>query len=153
MTGLHRKAKLRISSLALLAAALLSSGSGRAQQSAVNFAPSASGQTIFVMPSHDIECTFTPQGGTATYKPQAGSPELSCDRREPKYARVILTPTFLQKFENLGNLGCCGTDHPFSYGARWSKGPFTCESQTGGLTCKRNDGRGFVITRERIDLF
>lgn len=126
---------------------------GQAQEAAIDFKPSASGQTIFVMPSGAIECTFTPQGGTATYKPQAGGPELSCDRRDPKYVRVIMTPTLLKKFDNVGDLGCCGADNPFRYGARWSKGPFSCTSETTGLSCRRADGRGFVMSRERVELF
>jgi hypothetical protein len=123
------------------------------QQNTADFAAGAGGQIIFVMPSHNVECTYTPQGGTATYKPFDGGPELSCDRRDPKYVRVVLTPKTLKRFDDVGDQGCCGIDNPLSYGSRWTKGPFACESAEIGLTCKRGDGRGFVISRERFELF
>jgi hypothetical protein len=122
-------------------------------QNAVDFAAGAGGQVTFVMPSNNVECTFTPQGGTATYKPFDGGPELSCDRSEPNYVRVVLTPKSLKRFDDVGDQGCCGTENPFRYGGHWSKGPFACDSTESGLTCKRNDGRGFVMSRERVDLF
>lgn len=122
-------------------------------QNTVDFAAAAGGQIIFVMPSHNVECTFTPQGGTAVYKPFDGGPELSCDRPEPKYVRVVLTPKSLKRLDDVGDQGCCGIENPFRYGGHWSKGPFACDSSASGLTCKRDDGRGFVISRERVDLF
>jgi hypothetical protein len=137
-----------------LAALTLSFSSGYAQQrNDVDFQASAAGQITFVMPSQNVECVYTPQGGTAIYKPVDDGPELSCDRRDPKYIRVTLTPRSLRRFDDVGDQGCCGADNPFRYGARWSKGPFVCESAETGLTCKRNDGRGFVISRERMDIF
>jgi hypothetical protein len=124
-----------------------------AQQTSIDFAANAGGQIVFVLPSHNVECTYTPKGGTATYKPFDGGPELSCDRRDPKYVRVVLTPKTLKRFDDVGDQGCCGTANPFRYGSRLSKGPFACESAEAGLTCKREDGRGFVMSRERVELF
>jgi hypothetical protein len=127
---------------------------GRAQQPGeVSFAANPSGQIVFVMPSHNVECTYTPQGGTATYKPSDGGPELSCDRRDPKYVRIVLTPKSLKRFDDVGDQDCCGTENPFRYGGHWSKGPFDCTSAETGLTCKRVDGRGFVMRRESADFF
>jgi hypothetical protein len=122
-------------------------------QDAVDFPADSGGQITFVMPSHNVQCIYTPQGGSPTYKPFDGGPELSCDRLEPKYVRVVITPKSVKRFDDVGDQGCCGTENPFRYGGRWSKGPFTCESGEAGLTCKRNDGRGFVMSRERVDLF
>lgn len=119
----------------------------------VTFPPGANGQVTFVMPSNNVECTFTPAGGTPVYKPADGGPELSCDRREPKYVRVALTPKSIKRFDNVGDQGCCGTTNPFPYGTRWSRGPFTCESLETGLVCRNADGRGFSISRANIELF
>jgi hypothetical protein len=124
-----------------------------AQQTSIDFAADAGGQIVFVLPSHNVECTYTPKGGTTTYKPFDGGPELSCDRPDPKYVRVVLTPKTLKRFDDVGDQGCCGTTNPFRYGSRWSKRPFVCESAEAGLTCKREDGRGFVMSRERVELF
>src|ERR1700759_3192727 len=99
-----------------------------AQQNSVDFPASASGQVTFVMPSHNVECTYTPKGGTEIYKPLDGGPELSCDRRDPKYVRVVLTPKTLKRFDDVGDQRCCGAENPFRYGGRWSKVPFICES-------------------------
>ena len=129
----------------------LSSGPALAQLAV--FPPDANGQVTFVMPSHNVECTYTPAGGTAVYKPFDGGPELSCDRREPKYVRVILTPKSIRRFDDVGDQGCCGTSNPFPYGMRWSRGPFTCESLETGLVCRNADGRGFTVSRANVDLF
>jgi hypothetical protein len=40
---------------------------------------------------------------------------------------------------------CCGSNNTLRDGARWSGGPFACESSAAGLSCKRGDGRGFAI--------
>ena len=69
-----------------------------AQQTSIDFAANAGGQIVFVLPSHNVECTYTPKGGTAIYKPFDGGPELNCDRRDPKYVRVVLTPRTLKTF-------------------------------------------------------
>ena len=137
----------------LLIALLLVPTAIPAQQNNVEFTAGAGGQITFVMPSHNVECTYTPRGGTEIYKPFDGGPELSCDRRDPKYVRVVLTPKTLKRFDDVGDQGCCGAENPFLYGSRWSKGPFVCESAEAGLTCKRADGRGFIISRGRFDLF
>ena len=118
----------------------------------VTFRAEASGQTSFVMPSQNIGCTYTPAGGTPLYKPFDGGPELSCDRIDPTYVRVVLTPSSLRRFDLVDDQGCCGVENVFAYGSRWSAGPFTCESATSGLTCMRGDGRGFVISRATVEL-
>jgi hypothetical protein len=137
--------------LALAGAAILSPGSAFAQLAV--FQPDANGQVVFVMPSHNVECTFTPAGGTPVYKPFDGGPELSCDRRDPKYVRIVLTPKSIKRFDNVGDQGCCGSANPFPYGMRWSRGPFGCESQETGLVCRNADGRGFSVSRSNIELF
>jgi hypothetical protein len=35
----------------------------------VSFAADKNGQINFVMPSQNVQCTYTPAGGTETYKP------------------------------------------------------------------------------------
>src|ERR1700743_3011276 len=136
-----------------LTALMLMPAASFAQQTNIDFAAGAGGQITFVLPSHNVECTYTPQGGPPTYKPLDGGPELSCDRRDPKYVRVVMTPKTLKRFDGVGDQSCCGADNPLSYGSHWSKGPFACEAAEAGLTCKRADGRGFVISRERVELF
>ena len=88
-----------------------------AQQAAASTAES-NGQIIFVMPSHNVECTYTPAGGTSNYKPFDGGPELNCDRPEPKYVRLVLTPKSVKRFDDAGDQGCCGTRNPFPYGSQ-----------------------------------
>jgi hypothetical protein len=117
------------------------------------FSPDAGGQVTFVMPSHNVECTYTPAGGTPVYKPSDGGPELSCDRREPRYLRIVLTPKSIKRFDDVGDQGCCGTKNPFPYGMRWSRGPFVCESLETGLTCRNSDGRGFAVSRQNVEMF
>ncbi|MEW9614214.1 hypothetical protein AB3G45_10340 [Shinella sp. S4-D37] len=105
----------------------------------------------FVMPSGNIGCIYIPEGGTATYEPADGGPELSCDRVEPKYVRATLGRSGKAVVRtNVGDRGCCGGDRIIPYGETWSAGPFTCFSERTGLTCKRDDGHSFLLSRTRL---
>ncbi len=109
------------------------------------------GQIIFSTPSANIECTYTPAGGTPAYKPVGGGPELSCDRAKPTYVNVSLGRTGpARQISNPAEQPCCSTDNVLAYGAKWSQGPFTCKSAEKGLTCTRSDGHGFFIGQKTI---
>jgi hypothetical protein len=135
-----------------LSLSCLMTGAAQAQTPAT-FPVDASGQINFVLPSKNIGCTFTPQGGTTVYQPFDGGPELSCDRIEPQYVRLVLTPKQVRRFDNVGDRGCCDESNVLQYGSRWSHGPFTCDSAQSGLTCKRSDGRGFSVSRASIKVY
>lgn len=105
----------------------------------------------FVMPSGNIGCIYTPMGGTEVYQPADGGPELSCDRVAPKYLRATLGRSGKAVVRtNVGDQGCCGAERTLDYGETWSAGPFTCFSQRTGLTCKRDDGHSFLLSRARV---
>ena len=105
----------------------------------------------FVMPSGNIGCIYIPEGGTATYRPADGGPELSCDRVEPKYLRATLGRAGKAVVRtNVGDRGCCGGEKVIPYGDVWSAGPFTCSSERTGLTCRRDDGHSFLLSRARV---
>ena len=105
----------------------------------------------FVMPSGNIGCTYIPEGGTEMYQPADGGPELSCDRIEPKYLRATLGRSGKAVVRtNVGDQGCCGAENTVDYGQTWSAGPFTCYSERTGLTCERNDGHSFLLSRARV---
>jgi hypothetical protein len=120
---------------------------------AVDFTANDQGQIEFVLPSGNIGCVFTPRGGTDNYQPAGGGPELSCDRVEPHYVRVILGPSGMAKrYTDVGDASCCGGG-TFAYGKTWVMGPFRCKSSTAGLSCSRDDGRGFSMSRKAIKIF
>jgi hypothetical protein len=121
-------------------------------QTPVSFPAAQNGQISFVLPSQNIGCTFTPKGGTPVYQPFDGGPELSCDRIAPQYVRVVLTPQNMRRFDDVGDRDCCAADNVLPYGARWPHPPFTCDSAATGLTCRREDGRGFSMSRSAITL-
>ena len=105
----------------------------------------------FVMPSGNIGCVYIPEGGTDVYQPEDGGPELSCDRMEPKYVRATLGRSGKAVIlSDVGDQGCCGGDSTVDYGQTWSAGPFTCYSERTGLTCERNDGHSFLLSRARL---
>jgi len=106
---------------------------------------------LFVMPSGNIGCVYIPEGGTETYQPADGGPELSCDRVEPKYLRATLGRSGRAVVRtNVGDQGCCGGETVVPYGKTWSAGPFTCYSERTGLTCERDDGHSFLLSRARV---
>jgi len=120
---------------------------------AIDFAENDQGQIEFVMPSGNIGCVYTPKGGTDTYQPVGGGPELSCDRVEPAYVRVILGPKGKAvKIAGVGDASCCGSDNVFDYGEVWKMGPFSCSSATSGLACVRGT-HGFTMSRRKVTAY
>lgn len=132
--------------VALCAVALPASGKEQ------RFTPQPNGQVSFTMPSGNVGCVYTPKGGTSTYKPANGGPEISCDRIEPSYINVVLGPEGPAVLtENPGEQGCCGGDNVFAYGNTAHLGGFICSSSTGGLTCETADRRhGFCVAKARM---
>ncbi len=124
-----------------------------AQPAALDFPPAPNGYTSFSMPSGNVECIFTPAGGSKVYQPLDGGPELSCDRLAPAYVRLTLTPKRVQRYDKVSDQNCCGADNPLPYGAQWRKDGFICDSAQSGLVCKRADGKGFSISRAQIGVF
>jgi len=113
----------------------------------------AAEQIEFVLPSGNIGCIYTPKGGVPNYQPVDGGPELSCDRVEPEYVRIILGPqggAVLHK--NVGDASCCSAGPVLAYGKRWKAGPFNCRSSTSGLDCRRGT-HGFFMSRARLEAY
>ena len=112
---------------------------------------SAEGQIEFNTPSGNIGCIYTPKGGTGTYEPRDGGPELSCSRVEPSYVTIILGPKGpATLIKNPGEQGCCSDVDKLGYGNSWSAGPFSCQSSTKGLTCTATNGHGFFISKAKV---
>lgn len=117
------------------------------------FKPQDDGSIQFVLPSRNMGCTFIPKGGTDSYKPGDGGPELGCDRLEPSYVRLILSAAGKARFYQVeGDSGCCGSDNVLQYGDRWRAGPFRCSADQSGLKCSRDDGHGFFVSRKKYSL-
>ncbi|MBP1875137.1 hypothetical protein J2Z19_004870 [Ensifer adhaerens] len=111
----------------------------------------AAEQEEFVMPSGNIGCIFTPAGGTATYQPVDGGPELSCDIIAPRYVRATLGRSGAATINReVGDPSCCSAAPVLEYGATWSGGPYSCTSERTGLSCRRDDGHAFVLSRASI---
>jgi hypothetical protein len=110
-------------------------------------------QIEFVLPSGNVGCIYTPKGGVAHYQPVGGGPELSCDRVEPQYVRIMLGPKGKAVLiKNVGDASCCSAEPVLAYGKIWKAGPFACQASTKGLECKR--GReGFVMSRSRLKVY
>jgi hypothetical protein len=117
---------------------------------AMDFEANDYGQIEFMMPSGNIGCIYTPKGGTELYEPVGGGPELSCDRVEPAYVRVILGPKDKALRPNdVGDASCCSATNSFGYSETWSFDGFICKSSTAALTCRRGK-HGFSISRKAI---
>lgn len=109
------------------------------------------GQVEFVMPSGNIGCVYTPAGGTSVYETADGLAEIQCDRVEPNYVRAILggqDEGYL--IDNVGDASCCSLSQQFQYDHIVTLGPFQCLSERRGLTCAREDGHGFFLSRALV---
>lgn len=115
------------------------------------FTPEADGQISFVMPSGNIGCIYTPRGGTDTYEPADGGPEISCDRIAPSYVNITLGPkTAAVLTRNPDEQGCCGGDNVFAYGNTTTFDGFVCSSSDAGLICETPDKKhGLCLSRTR----
>ncbi|OCO97993.1 MULTISPECIES: hypothetical protein [unclassified Ensifer] len=108
-------------------------------------------QESFIMPSGNIGCVYTPAGGTAVYQPQDGGPELACDIVSPRYVRATLGRAGAAMLNHaIGDPSCCSAGQVLDYGQTWSQGPFSCRSERTGLSCRRDDGHGFVLSRAQV---
>lgn len=145
MTTRYRQSSYRVLVLGIIFIGLL--------QSVLAYADE---QVVFSTPSANIECVYTPKGGTVTYQPVNGGPELSCDRIEPHYRRVILGPTGpAVLISAVGDASASGQLNPLPYGSHWSRGPFACSSTKKGLSCVRAGKKphGFSISRSDIKIY
>jgi hypothetical protein len=109
-----------------------------------------SGQVSFDMPSRNMCCTYTPSGGTATYKTSDNLDELSCLRVAPQYWIVTLSGSGNMTIDkHPGEVPGCGNETVLAYGQRWNKGPFICVARKEGLDCSA--GRtGFLLSRSGV---
>ena len=134
----------------LLAAAMFTAAPAAAEEQ--QFKAEPNGQITFVMPSNNIGCIYTPKGGTQTYQPTDGGPEISCDRIAPSYVNMTLGPKGPAVLtENPGEQPCCSGSNVFAYGNTAHLDGFVCTSSTAGLTCETPDKRhGFCVAKSRL---
>ncbi len=136
---------------AVALAALLIAPAFAAEQ---EFDENDAGQIEFNMPSGNIGCLYTPEGGTDVYEPAGGGPELICERVEPRYVTVILSfEDEPEVIEDPGEQSCCGAGNIFKYGNRLELDGFACVSRRTGLACENDDGHGFIMARVGIDTY
>ena len=110
------------------------------------------GQIEFVMPSGNVGCIVTPEGGTDVYQPEGGGPEMMCDRVEPEYVRVRLGTDSAEELDEVADPSCCGAEQVLHYGEGASIEGFVCYSKATGLTCTTEDeAHGFKIARAGIE--
>jgi len=115
------------------------------------FPPNGGGQIDFATPSQNIGCIYTPQGGSGTYVPADGGPELQCDRVLPTYLRFTLSNSGAASVSgDVADASCCGSANILQYGSTWSEGPYVCKSSSSGLTCTRGS-HGFQISKAVIE--
>ena len=112
------------------------------------------GQIEFTMPSGNVGCLYTPEGGTDVYQPKDGKAELICERVQPSYVTVILSAEGEPEvIEDPGEQACCGADNIFEYGNTITLEGFVCTAETTGLVCVSEAGYGFSMARAGIETF
>lgn len=115
-------------------------------------APPASGaQVMFMAPSGDIACIYTPPGGTDVYQTADGAAELSCDRNEPDYLRIVMSELGPAQIVPTDERSCCSGE-VIPYGDRWMDGPFICDVTEAGVRCSSTEGHGFTLSRTQADV-
>jgi hypothetical protein len=116
-----------------------------------SFKANDQGQIEFQTPSHNIGCLYTPEGGTDTYDPLDGGPEIICDRIDPDYVRIILGPEVdAEAISDPGEQPCC-SGKTLNYDSEVKLDGFICYSETTGLVCQTTGGEhGFLMSKAHI---
>jgi hypothetical protein len=116
-----------------------------------SFKPNKQGQIEFQLPSGNIGCLYTPEGGTDIYDPLDGGPEIICDRIDPDYVRVILGPEVeAEAIFDPGEQPCC-SGPKLNYDNEVELEGFICHAETTGLVCQTTDGEhGFLMSKAHI---
>jgi len=116
-----------------------------------SFKPNKQGQIEFQLPSGNIGCLYTPEGGTDVYDPIDGGPEIICDRIDPDYVRVILGPESEAEAEfDPGEQPCC-SGPKLNYDSEVKLDGFICYAETTGLNCQTTSGEhGFLISKAHV---
>lgn len=136
----------------MLGAALAATLTMPAAAAEVELDANEDGQIEFVMPSGNIGCIVTPEGGTDVYEPEDGGPEIMCDRVEPEYVRVVLAADSAEELDDVADPSCCSAEQVLQYGEWASIEGFVCYSETSGLTCSTEDEtHGFKMARAGIE--
>ena len=148
----HRRTVIRnVVFLTAVAAVALVLGLPAKAYEAQQLAPNDEGQVEFVTPSGNIGCIYTPEGGTSVYDTEDGLAEIQCDRVEPDYIRAILGGQGEgYVIKDVGDPSCCSLNQQIDYGHVVTLGPFQCLSERQGLTCARDDGHGFFLSRKLV---
>ena len=137
--------------LAAITVAALSCGPALAAVQTLE--PMDNGQVSFVMPSGNIGCLYTPEGGTEVYVPADGGPELICERIEPSYVTVVLSDVDeASVIEDPAEQGCCGAENVFEYGNIIELDGFECDPPRVASSA-RTMSYGFSMARAGIELF
>ena len=109
------------------------------------------GMVEFVTPSGNIGCIYIPAGGTSVYESRDGLAEIQCDRVEPDYVRAILGGRGEGHIiGDVGDPSCCSMSQQIRYDHVVTLGPFQCLVERKGLTCAREDGHGFFLSRALV---
>jgi hypothetical protein len=113
----------------------------------------------FQTPSHNIACMYAAGEG--------GPPSLRCDIRSglrpapPKPSGCDFDWGTALEMNRTGraHVGCVSDTvldprvRVLAYGSTWKRGGFTCASATTGLHCTNASGHGFLLSRERWEIF
>jgi hypothetical protein len=108
-------------------------------------------QAMFMAPSGNIACVYTPAGGTDVYQTADGAAELSCDRNEPEYVRIVMSELGAAQIVPTDERSCCSGE-VIPYGERWIDGPFICDVSEAGVRCSSTEGHGFTLSRTQADV-
>lgn len=136
----------------VLGAVLMAGLAAPAAAAEVELEASENGQVEFMLPSGNIGCVVTPEGGTEVYQPEDGGPEIMCDRVEPEYVRVVLGTNSAEELDEVDDASCCGAEQVLHYGEWASIEGFVCASRRTGLTCTTEDeAHGFTMARAGIE--
>jgi hypothetical protein len=135
----------------LVALAACSPPAAEAPAPADPAAPAPGAQVMFMAPSGNIACVYTPAGGTDVYQTADGAAELSCDRNEPEYVRIVMSELGAAQIVPTDERSCCSGE-VIPYGERWIDGPFICDVSEAGVRCSSTEGHGFTLSRTQADV-
>ncbi|OBJ57194.1 hypothetical protein [Mycobacterium asiaticum] len=99
----------------------------------------------FYAPSHNLGCEISYQRGSGI------ADETYCQTDSPPQSVRMSTNGSFKTCTGESCLGNAGQGTPtLPYGQSAGVGPFTCRSETDGVTCTVTNGRGFTISSSGV---
>jgi hypothetical protein len=108
----------------------------------------------FYSPSRNIGCVISADQAGCAVNEYTYSPPIRPGDCDLEWGRSVgVTPSGPGEFTCIGGLLAEPSSPTLEYGQSTSAGSITCSSSEAGIRCENNSGHGFLLARERAEVY